>query len=144
MDTKRFSLRTVLTVTTGRFLCEPKPGQSGNGIEQLCELLAWMTNDTPFTHQLPRFGRECTPWLLRWFPELEAVNGQLDKLDGILKERDSKEACNLWMTYVRLVFPDLKEVYDVPRIPADDHARINPITEAVAKMGNPDKVAPHA
>ena len=69
-QTKRFSLRTVLTVTTGRLLTAPTE-DGGNGIGDLYEILGWITMESsPNTHQLGRFADECKPYLFRFFPEL--------------------------------------------------------------------------
>lgn len=72
MKTKAFSVRTILSVTTGRLLTE-SAGPDDNGLGDMYRLLEWMTGESPFTHQLPRFGKECEPWLLGWFPELAAA-----------------------------------------------------------------------
>ncbi len=74
-ETKVFPLRVLLTVTTGRLLTQSR-GPRDNGIGDLYELLGWMTNDEPFTHQLPRFADECKPWILQWFPELQTSTRQ--------------------------------------------------------------------
>lgn len=70
MSTKKFPLRDVLTVTTGRLLTKGK-GKDDNGIGDLYKILGHMTGDDGvMTHQLGRFSEECKPWLLKWFPEL--------------------------------------------------------------------------
>lgn len=67
--TKTFPLRVVLTVTTGRLLTEGK-GPRDNGIGDLYEILNWITGDSLYTHQLPRAGKACRPWLLKCFPRV--------------------------------------------------------------------------
>lgn len=63
MESKTFPLGTVLSITTG-YLLAP------NGIGGVYEILNFMTGDNLYTHQLPRVGRECAPYLLKQFPAL--------------------------------------------------------------------------
>src|SRR5688572_14476801 len=95
-ETKTFPLRVVLTVTTGRLLTEPK-GERDNGISDVYQILGWMTNDEPFTHQLPRFCDECKPWLLRWFPELAAAESALQILDCDMQRDGARTGIQLWL-----------------------------------------------
>lgn len=131
-ETKQFSLRVLLTVTTGRLLTEPKDG--GNGIGDLYDILGWMTNDSPFTHQLPRFGDECKPWLLKWFPEIAAASACLKSLDcWIASDRTgtAQEGIKIWLAELKIMFPAMKDIYDVPRIPAEDHHPKDPVAELI-------------
>lgn len=135
-ETKTFPLNVLLTVTTDRLLTRPKGG--GNGIGDLYEILGWMTSDSPMTHQLPRFAKECKPWLLRWFPEIGLVNlDQLDELRGNGGEWNN--ILDHWLKNQLAAIPGLKESYDIPRIPMDDHDAINPLQELVDMVGE-DKV----
>ena len=133
-ETKRFPLRVLLTVTTGRLLTKSK-GPRDNGIGDLYEILGWMTNDSPFTHQLGRFGDECRPWLLRWFPELAAVDGTLPLLDGMIERNGAEIGVDLWLKSL-----PLKTEYDVPRIPKDDHESKHPYDELVAMRGTDENI----
>ena len=141
MTAKEFDLRTILTVTTGRLLTE-REGPHDNGIGRIYELLGWMTNDSPFTHQLGRFSEECKPWLLRWFPELVPVNACLDKLDAWIKQSNDGPETGIfyWLAEIKLLFPTIRDKYDVPRIPQDDHERKNPYDELVAMRGSDEGV----
>jgi hypothetical protein len=134
--TKRFTIRILLTVTTGRLLTE---GPDDNGISDLYDILGWMTGDAPFTHQLGRFAEECKPWLLRWFPELTpcGVNRSLEDLDRWLgaDQIEGGEAIRMWLRELKVMFPNLKDGYDVPRIPQDDHEKKDPYDELVAMRG---------
>jgi hypothetical protein len=140
MDTKNFSLRTILTATTGILLTKSK-GERDNGIGDLHELFGWMTDDQPFTHQLGRFGEECKPWLYRWFPELEGCETEtrLKYLDRHIEAAGSKPdvGIDIWVTFLKTVIPTLKDSYDVPRIPRDDHTFKDPVEEL-------REMAPHA
>lgn len=140
MKTKPFPLRVVLTVTTGRLLTESQ-GPHDNGISDLYEILGWMTNDSPFTHQLPRFGDECKPWLLRWFPELIPA-WATTSLDKWLAKSPTcpDEGVRLWLTELKIMFPKLKDEYDVPQIPQDDHEQKNAYDELVAMRGTDEGI----
>lgn len=139
-QTKQFPLRVLLTVTTGRLLTKRKD-RHDNGIGDLYELLGWMTGESPFTHQFGRFGEECKPWLLRWFPELAAVNADVDahcdQLNGL--EREARDPF-IDLLVERLEKKLGKSSYDVPRIPADDHEHKHPFDELVAMRGTDEGI----
>lgn len=130
-ETQSFPLRVLLTVTTGRLLTEAK-GPSDNGIGDLYEILGWMTEDPPFTHQLGRFGEECKPWLLTWFPELAYASVSLNSLDKWLKADKTgtgSEGVKMWLAELKMMFSSIKDSYDVPRIPKEDHTPKDPVEE---------------
>lgn len=133
---KTFSLRTVLTVTTGRLLTVPKDG--GNGIGDLYEILGHMTGEPPYTHTLGRFAEECKPWLFRWWPDLALADASLKSLDQWLeKERaGGDEAIKMWLTELNMLFlGKLQDSYDIPQIPEESHKQINPIEELSTMVG---------
>lgn len=135
-ETKSFPLRDVLSVTTGRLLTKGN-GPNDNGIGAMYELLGWMTNDTPFTHQLGRFGNECKPWLLRWFPELVEVGQKVEMFCKALKFTSVEAVPGCIDGFVYEIGNSLgKHEYDVPRIPADDHERKNAYDEIVEMRGS--------
>lgn len=106
-QTKRFSLRTVLTVTTGRLLTAPTE-DGGNGIGDLYEILGWITMESsPNTHQLGRFADECKPYLFRFFPELGLASACLPKLDAWMEKSPTcpEEGIKLWLAELQLLFP---------------------------------------
>jgi hypothetical protein len=145
MDTKTFAFRDLLSVTTGRALTEPKNG--GNGIENLCELLDWMTNESPFTHQLPRFISECDPWLRRWFPELSKVDAFLPELDkalegaslGKFSRAKTESIVKGWLIRVQ-VDCNIQDAYRVARIPRNDHETKDAWDELVAMRGTDEGI----
>jgi hypothetical protein len=136
METKRFPLRVLLTVTTERLLTKGK-GPRDNGIGDLYELLGWMTDDTPFTHQLPRFNDECKPWLLRWFPGLQKANDAIPHMEA-LAHLQGPQGIESWLE--ALVAGGQPEWFDVPRIPAGDHTNKCPITELAEMRGGTDGI----
>ena len=77
--TKNFPTLAVLSVTSGRLLTQPKDTGEGNGIDQIYEVLGWMTNDLPFTHQLGRFAEECKLWIYQWHPEIIEADKMIEK-----------------------------------------------------------------
>lgn len=113
--TKPFEVRVLLTCTTGRLLTKRK-GERDNGIGDLYELLGWMTDDSPMTHQLGRFSRECAPYLLRWFPELSKADERLPELDRLLKANEPEEGIEKWLASLQVRLPELKTSYEVPKI----------------------------
>lgn len=134
-NTKPFPLRVLLSVTTGRLLTESK-GDRDNGIGDIYELLGWMTDDQPFTHQLPRFARECEPYLLKWFPELApcGVAASLASLDRWLKSDKTSakdEGVKMWLAELKMMFPALKRVYEVPQIPKESHTPKDAVRELI-------------
>lgn len=88
---KEFSLGDVLSITTGRLLSERR-------IDGVYDILNWMTGDDLFTHQLPRAGKACQPWLVEQYPQLDPkqspkLQTMLDKLTAML-DRESPEVRN--------------------------------------------------
>lgn len=134
--TQRFPLRVLLTVTTGRLLTERK-GPHDNGISDLYRLLFWMTNDQPFTHQLPRFAGECKPWLLRWFPEIGKANVAF--LDELIRVEGGEKGVEAWLEGLPALI-GCKAEYDVPRIPADDHDKKHPVQELAEMRGTDEGI----
>lgn len=117
---RTFDVADLLTVTTGRLLCS---------VDRLYDLLGYMVRDSVWTHQLPRVGDECKPWLLRWFPELQPACDRLDSLDRwIAKTPDQPDrGIVMWLSELWTTYPTIRAQYDVPQIPQDDHTRRNPV-----------------
>lgn len=59
---KNFKLGQVLTVTSGILLCS---------VDELYEVLNYLTNDNLYTHQLPRAADVAKPRLLDQYPQLD-------------------------------------------------------------------------
>lgn len=118
---RKFHLGDVLSITTG-ILVSPRY------IEGVYDILNYMTNDSLFTHQLPRAAKECAPWLLRQHPELVKVQ--------VPGRFDGKTHVEKWLAEQALVYG---EELVVQPIPMDDHDKKNPITELEEMVGK-DKV----
>ena len=138
METKQFDLGTVLSVTTGRLLTKSK--KNTNGIEDMYDLLGWMTNDQPFTHQLGRFAEECKPWLLRWFPELTEIDPDVVKMCEELHGSKEEIVAAVDEIVQKMAVRIGKAKLDIPRIPADDHERKNPIQELIETRGSDEGI----
>lgn len=140
METKRFHLRVLLTVTTGRLLTKSDQ-PNDNGIGDMYDLLGWMTNDTPFTHQLGRFADECKPWLLRWFPKLAELDADVDAMCEA--KYDSPQIAEDFFESAMIGFAAKigQSEFDVPRIPRDDHEVKHPFDELVAMRGTDEGIA---
>lgn len=128
MRTKHFPLRVVLSITTGRLLTD---------VDDVYEILNWMTGDSLFTHQLPRAGEACKPSLLAQFPELQAVNACLANLDGWLaidKTGTGSEGIKMWLAEIKMLFPEIKESYEVEPLP-EGWTTIDPMIELESMVG---------
>lgn len=150
MSKKTFPLRVILTVTTGRLLTEGK-GPNDNGIGDLYEILGFMTNDSPMTHQLGRFAEECKPWLYRWFPELQKAEEPkwLARFDTLIEDSKHHEsetiesAIETWLKWIQEPGTlGLKSEYEIGTIPMDDHERKNPYDELVIERGTDEGIIP--
>lgn len=138
--TKSFPLRVVLTVTTGRLVTVPK-GPHDNGIGDLYEILNWITGDSLFTHQLPRAVKSAQPYLLNSFPELAPASTSLNSLDRWLAvdQTGGQEGIRMWLTELRLMFPEIKDSYEVAPMP-EGWTHIDPVIEAETMIGDTSKI----
>lgn len=118
MNTKPFPIGAVLTVTTGKLLCED--------IGLLYELLNFMTGDSIYTHQLPRVSDECKPYLLRQFPALASVDAA-----GVTGDN--------WQDFVAEQAQAHGAQLRVEPLPAGEHYAIDPVSE-LAEMVHPSKI----
>jgi hypothetical protein len=113
-ETRRaFDLGTILTVTTGCLL-------SPKGMTGVYEILNWMTGDNLFTHQLPRASRECEQPLLDQHPDLAAIE------IPAWPESVDRATVEAWLAEQVARFGATR---DVAPLAADDHTRIDPVTE---------------
>ena len=125
MRTKRFHLSVLLTISTGRLVCD---------IGDIYKILDWMTGDELFTHQLGRAMDECKPWLLRRHPELKKIDKvELAELDRLLEEFEPHCACARWVSTCADIL--CCSQFDVLPIPKDDHQHIDPVEELEGMVG---------
>jgi len=119
MNTKRFHLGDVLSVTTGRLL-------SPRHMAGVYEILNHMTGDSLFTHQLPRASRECEPFLRQQFPALA------DETAADVTRENHRE----WLAAAVVKHG---EWFDVEPLPEHAHEFIDPISE-LAERVHPDRI----
>ena len=112
---RKFPLATVLTITTGKLLCD---------VGEVYEILNYMTSDDLMTHQLPRAGRECAGPLLDQHPELANVV--------------VPDSVNSWET-VKAFLATLKFDAELSVEPLDgeDHTYIDPLMELAQMTDKP-------
>ena len=111
-ETRTFHIGDILSVTTHRLV-------SPRHMDGVYDILNWMTGDNLFTHQLPRAVDECAPSLLAQHPQLADVEVPDDFGDSEAAVRDWLETQMAWLGTMLPVAPLL----------AEDHTRIDPITE---------------
>jgi hypothetical protein len=120
--TKDFHIGDILSITDGRLV-------SPRHIEGVYDILGWMTGENLFTHQLPRVAREAAPALLAMHPQLSSVSRD-DAVDGTNMDE--------WLADKVARFG---EFLPVPKLGADQHERIDAMSELVG-MVHPDKIIP--
>jgi hypothetical protein len=113
----KFTLGQVLSITTGKLLCE---------IGGVYAILNHMTGDNLYTHQLPRASRECAPHLLKQFPQLAAVNAENVGRDN-------------WATWLHDQVLEHGNEFEVATLPEHAHEVIDPLSE-LAEQVHPDKI----
>lgn len=118
METKKFHIGDVLTITSGRLV-------SPRHVEGIYDICGWMTGSQPMTHQLPRVSREIEGDLRRQHPALAAV----DVPSGLNSEAKVVE-------FLSTLYETYGEYVEVSPIPAEDHTEIDPISEI--RMINPN------
>jgi hypothetical protein len=63
--TKTFTLATVSTVATGVLFTK---------VDEVYDILDFMTGDSLYTHQLPRAAKVCRTWILKKYPDGNAIS----------------------------------------------------------------------
>lgn len=114
--TKTFHIGDIISATTGTLV-------SPRLIAGVHELLDWVTGDTLMTHQLPRASRECEDFLREQFPELPTETPSFDGMFSVA-------------AWLHAMVTERGATREVPRMPAEDHTHIDPITEF--RMIRPD------
>lgn len=122
MNTQTFPLGTILTVTTGRLLCD---------MDDLYKILEFMAGEPVWTHQLPRVSDEATPHLLAQFPRLKEIEVP-EQFEGDTRE-ELQEAVFEWLDKQIEIYGNS---FTVRPLPTEDHTSIDPISEI--RMIRPD------
>lgn len=121
METKEFDLCDVISAGTGVFV-------SKNGIGGVYEVLNYMTGESLFTHQLPRVGREAAPVLRKHLPWFATVE---QEAENVTSEN--------WAEWLEKWENAYGARVAIPKMTADDHERIDPMSELAEKV-HPDNI----
>ncbi len=137
MQMKEFHLGDVLSITTG-YLVSPRH------IDGVYDILSFMTGESIFTHQLPRVGNECKPYLVAQFPQLttaemdSAIAELVEALEDKSREKEVRK--KIVVDWLARQVAKYGEMFAVKPIPADAHEVKDPIVEAAEMMGDPKRV----
>ena len=114
-ETKIFSIEPILTVVTGKLLCEHN---------MLYEILSHITGDNIYTHEIPVAANFCNIWILANYPNLRiAIDTENMKLLESLisdakKAKNRKEslvfAINTWFNKLKTDY-GLQETYEIEK-----------------------------
>jgi len=118
MTTQRFHLGAVLSMTTGKLLCQ---------IDDIYKIAQHLAGQPVWTHQLGRVMTESKQHLLAQFPALVAVTGNEVTAENFAS----------WL-YERVA--EHGEFLDVAPMPEHAHEHIDPISELAEKV-HPDRIA---
>lgn len=119
MTTKEFQTSAVLGVVTGSLL---------GPIGDIYEVLNWMTGESVFTHQLPRICREAGPVILAMHPTLSEAVSEAEQVTP-----------DNWREWLTKWEDRYGPTIAVPLLNADQHERIDPLSELAEKM-HPDRI----
>ena len=122
-ETKTFHLGDILSVTTG---CLVSPRH----IDGVYDILNWMTGDNLMTHQLPRACGECEGPLRAQHPDLIVIE--------VPGDFGGKEGVDRWLAEQVTIYGETREVAPLA---AEDHTRIDPITELRAMKPDAEIIA---
>ena len=117
--TREFHIGDILSVTHERLV-------SPRHIEGVYDILNFMTGDSLFTHQLPRAGRECAPFLFEQHPALKDVDAT--GIDG-----------SNWSEWLDSQIAIFGETLPVQPLPDHAHEFIDPVSELAGKV-HPSKI----
>ena len=114
---RTFPIAVVLTVATDLLLCH---------MDDLYEVLNYLTDDNIYTHQIPRALRVCGPAVLAQHPDLAAITVP-DTLDGA-------EAVNEWLDGITAGYGTEREL-----TPVSEWQHVHPVEDLCDLMG-PERV----
>lgn len=108
---KKFKIEVVLSAVKGILLCS---------MDEVYEVLNFLTGDNLFTHQLPRAGQVCRIPVFKQHPFLKEIN-----VEDINPQ-------NVWqrVAEIKAAYPN-----EIELEPIANWTHINPIEEAVTMMG---------
>lgn len=120
MKTKEFHIRVVLSITLGRVLAP---------LEDIREVVSFMSGRNVFVSQIALAARECRPYLLKQFPQLDSpeitiiARGDLMPILKAPAMRDnSRKLINEWTSRITsgaygIKISEMLEVAEMPHEP---------------------------
>lgn len=130
MKTKPFPLRQVLSITSGRLVCD---------MDDVYEILNFITGDNLYTHVLPRAARFAGPLIKEQYPDLAIAETEqnLARLTDLVAGakvlgESAMVGCQRWLDW--LVTAGLKREYEISSH-ADAWLKMDPIQEAESLVG---------
>lgn len=129
-NTKQFKLSQVLSITTGRLLCE---------MGDVYEILNFITGDNLFTHALPRASRFAEPLILEAHPKLAITDEQDQDLTRRIDEANAIKgnvmgAIGAWLSLLNLPMLVTIESHE------DAWLSIDPMSELAGMIGDKSKI----
>jgi len=119
---RNFHIGTILSITHGTLMAPSSPP-----MDDIYNILNYMTGDNLYTHQLPRVSSECEPALLKQHPKLaEWVN---DVTPENFRARLADAVAQFG------------ETLPVEPLAAGEHEVIDPMSELVEKV-HPSRIIP--
>lgn len=107
MENQTFDLGTILTVITCKVLTK---------IENVYKFLKYMTGEDIYTHQLLRVMDECTPVILRKYPQLSDVDVCDVNTDN-------------WKSFLDGQIKKFGNEFEIEPIGLFEHRKIDPVEE---------------
>lgn len=140
MSTKKFPLAHILSITTGRLMCE---------IGGVYEILNFITGDNLYTHTLPRASKFASPLILELHPELKDTwspknAARFDELldDAKARNEPPSAAIGIWLNWMKQPAQcGLQDEYEIESQESKWEPR-NPIEELVEMMGGEERIIP--
>jgi hypothetical protein len=111
----KFRIGTILSITHGRLL---------TSVDELYKILNYMVDDNLYTHQLPRAGRFCEPFIKAQYPELEEKWIYNDEINT-----------ENWREYVKKAEEIFGKELEIEKTPAGVWSYKDPIEEACEMVG---------
>lgn len=120
MDTKKFHIGDVLSITTGKLV-------SPRHMDGIYDILNFMTGDNLFTHQLPRASEECKPEILMRHPELADVD--TSNVNG-----------ENWKEWIQEQVERFGEYLEISTLVVNLHEFKDPVEELEEMVDDPSKI----
>ncbi len=112
-ETRTFHVLDVLSIVTERLVAPSK-------MDAVYEITNWMTRKKLSIVEVVQASYRCKSLLLQLFPELQPAEVASEKsLDEWIERAPTcpDEGVKMWLTELKMMFPNIKDTYDVPRIP---------------------------